>query len=154
VDESDRYRNQIPESADLTASIEAIRSQTRLLRSIIESIGDGLVVADRNGKFLIFNPIAERILGMGALDVPPAEWVAKYGVFQVDGVTPLAPEALPLSRALRGEESDQVELFIRNTNVPDGVYISVTGRPLYDADGAVNGGVIVFRDVTDRKRQA
>ena len=55
---------------------------------------------------------------------------------------------LPLARALRGEETDQVELFIRNEHVPDGVFISVTGRPLRDERNQVCGGVVVLRDIT------
>ena len=43
-------------------------------------------------------------------------------------------------------------MFIRNEKVPQGVYIEVAGRPLQDELGKQRGGVIVFRDVTERKR--
>jgi PAS domain S-box-containing protein len=33
-------------------------------------MGDGLVVADQNGKFLIWNPASEKIIGIGSLDIP------------------------------------------------------------------------------------
>ena len=39
-------------------------------------------------------------------------------------------------------------MFVRNPKVPDGVFISVSGRPLRDETGTQKGGVIVFRDVT------
>lgn len=132
--------------------IEQIRAQTKLLISIIESMGDGLIVADENGKFLVFNRVAERVLGLGPVQGSLDEWSDRYGVFHPDRVTPFPSSQLPLARAIRGEASDQVELFIKNPNVPDGVFISVTGRPLYDDTGATRGGVIVLRDISERKR--
>ena len=41
-------------------------------------------------------------------------------------------------------------MFIRNPRAPEGVFISVSGRPLQDDSGLAKGGVIVFRDVTER----
>src|SRR5205807_857981 len=35
---------------------------------------------------------------------------------------------------------------------PEGIFISVTGRPLRDHDGQNHGGVAVFRDVTEERR--
>ena len=58
---------------------------------------------------------------------------------------------MPLARAFRGEESNQVELLIRNPARPQGVIISVTGRPLRDETGRLTGGVVVLRDITDAK---
>ena len=132
--------------------IEKIGAQTKLLRSIIESMGDGLVVADEHGKFLIFNPEAERLLGLGPVADAPEKWSERYGVFHPDAQTPFPADQIPLTRAIRGEDCTNVELFVRNPNVPDGVYISVTGRPLRDDEGALRGGVVVIRDVTHRHR--
>ncbi|HBI44349.1 MAG TPA: two-component system response regulator, partial [Planctomycetales bacterium] len=41
---------------------------------------------------------------------------------------------------------------VRNPHVPGGVLVSITGRPLRDAQGLPRGGVIVLRDVTARMR--
>lgn len=136
-----------PSTPSLNSVIEKIRRQTMLLRSIIDSLGDGLIVADENGKFLIFNPEAERILGLGAIADSPEKWSERYGVFLPDGVTPFPAEQLPLMRAIRGEETNRVELVVRNPNVPVGVRIAVTGRPLRDEDGSLRGGVVVFREL-------
>ena len=45
-----------------------------MLQSVLDSMSEGLVVADENGKFIIWNPAAERIVGLGAADVPSGEW--------------------------------------------------------------------------------
>src|SRR4051794_15176212 len=124
---------------------------TELLSAILESLGDGVVVADENGKFIVFNDAAERLLGFGAVDVPPSEWAQRYGCFYPDMTTPYAAAELPLSRAIAGHTSEQVEIFVRNARRPDGRFISISGRPVRDAAGVVRGGVVVFHDITARK---
>jgi PAS domain S-box-containing protein len=126
--------------------------QKELLQLILESIADGVVVADSNGKFLLFNAAAEQVLGIGATDTTPDQWSDRYGSYLPDGVTLYPPNDLPLVRAMRGETVDAVELFIRNAKVPDGRLIRITGGPLKGADGALQGGVVVFHDITLQKR--
>ena len=114
-----------------------------------KSISDGIVVANAKGEFLYVNPAAEQIVGMGATDGPQEEWADRYGTFHPDRETPMATEELPLIRAIhRGESVDEEDVFIRNRNRPDGVYIRVSARPLLNDIGGIRGGVIVFRDVT------
>jgi len=131
---------------------EEISRQKDLLQLILGSIADGVVVADTNGKFLLFNAAAERFVGIGATDASPERWSEQYGSFLPDGVTLFPAEELPLVRAMRGESVDAVELFIRNLNVPEGRLLSITGRPLRGQDGALKGGVVVLHDITERKR--
>ena len=126
--------------------------QASILQSVLDSIGDGVVVADENGKFLLLNPAAERIAGIGSTDVTPDKWSEEYGAFLPDARTPFPTADLPLMRAIRGEVVDQVEVFMRNPKIPDGVYLSVTGGPLRDKMGALKGGVVIFRDISERVR--
>src|SRR5712675_359158 len=126
--------------------------QKDLFQLILSTVTDGVVVADTNGKFLLFNSAAERFLGVGAVNETPDKWSNEYGVFLPDGTTPYPPGELPLVRAMRGENVDAAELFIRNTNVPDGRLLSITGRPLRGDDAALKGGVVVLHDVTLQKR--
>ena len=135
---------------ELKKIVSQLEEQGNLMESIFNSISDGVVVADANGAFTIFNPSAERIIGMGATDTGPDEWSDNYGLFFPDRVTPFPSEELPLTLALKGETTDDVEMFVRNPEVPDGVFISVSGRPIRDEMGTDKGGVAVFRDVTHR----
>ena len=136
--------------AKLKKTIAELRRQTHAMETIFNSISDGVVVADENGQFTVFNPSAERMVGKGMTEEGPDQWTDRYGIFYSDRETPMPMEDLPLVRAIRGEASDEVEMFIRNPNVPEGIYISVSGRPLHDESGIAKGGVIVFRDVTGR----
>ncbi len=134
---------------DKRAAIQ-LKNQVQLTDTIFNSIGDGVIAADASGAFTIFNPSAERILGIGQIDTTPERWSENYGFFFPDRATPFPADELPLARALKGEASDGVEMFVRNAKVPDGIFISVSGRPLQDEAVTEKGGVIVFRDVTHR----
>ncbi len=133
-----------------TAEAIAI-SQRNVLQSILDNLGDGVAVTDAAGRFVQFNPAAERILGIGGVDSGPERWSDVYGLFESDMVTPVPSEQLPLTRALAGEESRDVELYVRNPSLPHGIFIRVTATPLIAADGSNQGGIAVFREVTPRK---
>ena len=142
-------------ATDITArkrAEEETKRQKELLQLILESIADGVVVADSNGKFLLFNTAAEQVLGIGATDTTPNQWSDRYGSYLPDAATLYPPNELPLVRAMRGESVDAVEVFIRNAKVPDGRLLSITGRPLRGEEGALQGGVVVFHDITLQKR--
>lgn len=123
-----------------------------LVDTILKNLADGVIVADREGSFHYFNPAAERILGLGLLNAGLEEWSSAYGCFLPDRSTPYPSEELPLARALRGERVNDVEIFIRNDRKPSGAWISVNGGPLYDESGEIAGGVVIFRDISRRRR--
>ena len=130
-----------------------LHERVQVLDAIIRSMGDGVVVSDADAKLTLFNPSAERILGIGMTDRPPDEWSELYGVFYPDGSTPVPADGLPLVRAVRGEVVENEEFFVRNPGVPDGVYISVNASPVRDASREVVGGVSVLRDVSQRRME-
>ena len=139
------------EEEELRNAKEAAEDASRVLDSILKNLADGVIVADEAGRFIHFNQVAERLLGIGATNVGMEQWSSRYGVFRPDRVTPYPANELPLARAMRGEEVADVETFIRNPQRPEGRWLSVNGRPLRDDDGNLRGGVVVFRDVTERK---
>ena len=138
------------EELEITRTTKALSKQTRAMEAVLNSLSDGVVVANMNGELTLFNRSAERIVGIGLTDTGPDQWQERYGIFYADGETPMPVDELPLTRAIRGEASDDVEMFIRNPQVPDGVFINVSGRPMQDGPADLRGGVIVIHDVTER----
>jgi len=132
----------------LARSEAAYRQQTKLLRSVLESMGDGVLVADDQGRMVLVNPAAEQMLGPGAAGTHSSQWVQRFGVYVPGTDNPYPTEKLPLARAVRGETAEGTELFIRNPQKPDGMYVSVNTRPLKDDSGNSKGGVAVVRDIT------
>lgn len=131
---------------------EALQDQTRLLRSVLDSVGDGVAVADASGKFLLYTREARRIIGLPEPTVPQAQWPEYFGFYQADGVTLFPAEALPMARALRGEECNEVEIQMLRPDLPEPRWCSVNSRPLRDESGRIVAGVIASRDITERKR--
>lgn len=136
----------------LAKSENALREQKQILQSVLESMADGVVVANTMGKFLLFNPAAEQILGTGMTDAPPDNWAERYGVYLADKQTLYPPEQLPLVKAICGETVDDAELWIRHPSIPEGAWIHANARPLRGPDGVLRGGVVVFRDVSQHKQ--
>ena len=130
----------------------ALREQTRIVNSILRSMGDGVVVTDEDGRFVLANPALESILGAPPGDVPPPEWPERYGFLQADTTTPLSPQTWPLSRPLRGDKVDWAEIYIRRPDDLRGRWVSVTTRPIKGDDGVLRGNVAVFHDITWLKR--
>jgi PAS domain S-box-containing protein len=130
---------------------EKIKEKEALQRTVFESMGEGLIVADKTGKFLLVNPKAKELIGAEITDTPVSDIAKTYGVFYPDGVTPLPSEKLALSNALRGIPVDNLEMMIRNNKIPEGRYVRATARPIYDFNGQVVAAVSVFNDITRRK---
>lgn len=138
------------QSAELLGSQQALEAQTLMLQSVLDSISEGLVAADETGKFILWNPAAARIVGLGAANIPPEQWTDHYGTFLPDTVTPFPPRQNPLLRAMRGE-SCTAEMYVRNAELETGVWIESSASPLKGKDGVLRGGVVAFRDITQRK---
>ncbi len=138
-------------TAQLSRSEDEFRQQSNLLQLLIDSIGEGIVAADEKGNFVLFNPAAKDIFGLGATDTLPEQWSAKYGLFLPDTVTPYPSNDIPLTRTIRGESIDNIEVFTRHAGKPNGAWVKINGRPIKDETGAIKGGVVVCRNVTQEK---
>jgi PAS domain S-box-containing protein len=134
----------------LRHSRQALETKTFMLQSVLDSMVEGLVAADEQGKFILWNPAAEKILGLGAANLAPGEWGAHYELFLPDTITPISPGDSPLERTLRGEAVN-TEIFLRDAGPDGGLWLETNGSPLIDKDGVMRGGVVAFRDISRRK---
>jgi PAS domain S-box-containing protein len=139
----------ILEREDCRLALERTHAQeSRMLEAVIESMSDGLLAVDTNGKFLVFNRPAQEMLGDWRGN-KLNEWLTNYRRFHLDGKTPIESEDLALPRALRGLETNDLNVIVRSPRRPDGFMVSVNGRPLRDDQGKVIAGITVVRDVSE-----
>lgn len=103
---------------------------------IIESMSDGVLVIDTQNRIVDINPAMESFLGH-----KPASFLGKS-----------AAEALEIwmdqSDALLSGQETRTELRIHNA---PSRYLDLRVTPLYDDYQHLNGRLMVFRDITDRK---
>jgi PAS domain S-box-containing protein len=156
-DVSDRHR-MTRELAALTATLEQRVAeqgrQTNILESILNGMSEGVIVCDQSAKLLLVNPAGLRLHPALRGREQPLDWGSvpqEFGLFLPDRLTPYPADELPLARVLRGEAVDGLEIFVRAPHVPDGVWTTVTGRPLQDGKGRLAGGVVVIRETTALK---
>ncbi len=135
----------------LEREIDEMRNQVDVRDIILNSMEEGIIATDQNGQRLVYNSGAVRIGGEREPTDKIDEWAALHGVYRLDKETLLPVDENPLVLAMRGQETDGIELFVRNEMRPEGSYISVTGRPLKDTSNRQGGGLVVFRDITSRK---
>jgi signal transduction histidine kinase/response regulator RpfG family c-di-GMP phosphodiesterase len=135
---------------DLTTERQRLQSKTHLLDSILDCMGEGIVASDQGGKMLVFNRRAQKILGKGAVSVPPDSWGEAYGLQLPDQKTPIPRDQLPHTRILNGENFVELDMFVKNAKVP-GTAVAVTATPLTGSTGAVVGSISVLRDVTQQR---
>ncbi len=135
-------------AADALARVDR---EHRLLDSIINSMNEGVIAADTDGRILLFSAAAKKMFPHNTPGSTLAAWRDQHQLLTPDGKTLYAPEDLPLTRALRGESVDNWEVLIRTPGASDQV-LRVSLRPLLGDANRLIGGLVVFTDITERKR--
>lgn len=129
----------------IVAAVEAIESQLRIqentremtllnqrLNGIFQTMSDGAVITDRNGRICQINPAAEAILG-NEIKGRSLERIFKHRSPFLDAVE-------------QGKNITDKEFMV------DAVHCLVTTRPLWDGRQTPNGAVIFFNPITKVKK--
>ncbi|MEI7555739.1 PAS domain S-box protein [Candidatus Chlorohelix sp.] len=130
---------------------EALQNEKDRLDITLRSIGDGVIVINREGKIELFNRAAENMTDWLQEEVL---WKPLDKVIQiVNSRTGEHLESLILQQLISGgniqQESEHYLLVARNGTTH---YISYQGAPLLDTDGNFLGTVLAFLDITDKKK--
>ena len=128
---------------------ELIR-QAALVRTIVDTMADGVSVVDARGTVVLRNPAAQTLVGDPRQDAEGKVDVDAYGLRHTAG-RPLQAEENPMALALTGTAVEKMDLVLRNTSVPGGRMLEVTARPLPETDPPLV--VVVFHDVTAERRE-
>jgi PAS domain S-box-containing protein len=136
---------------DAYQSVE-LRKQEDILRLVLDTISDGVLMVDAAGSVVLSNPAMEGLVGPVRIGAGPADWPHRNCALRPDGETLLPPEDLALARALRGETVEDAEEFLRPPGHDHGRWVSASAGPIRDETGTIRGAVVVLRDMTERKR--
>src|SRR5437773_509878 len=129
---------------------DALDEQRQWLQVTLSSIGDAVITTDGDGKITFLNPVAQSLTGWTqdeAVGVPLDE------VFKIVNEETRATVENPGIRALReglvfGLANHTLLIARNGTEIP----IDDSAAPIRNSNGEVAGVVLVFRDVTDRRK--
>ena len=151
-----RLTQLICSACDITEQMEtenALKQQTEILRLILDSMTEGVIVCDASGKTLLVNRSAERMLKLSE----PLTQLSQVRHAHADD-SALSADGFrhwhqhPLMRALNGETVSDYELSLYDRRRGLSMMLNHASAPLKDTDGQVIGAVDVFRDVTESHR--
>lgn len=134
----DRYADYVQERQDeLRASLRRQRRETEHLTAVLQSLPDGIVVQDNDGRVLLMNEPAKKLLGSHRVFRSSGLGDLTAAVTDVLGA-PLAPGIYMLGDPRRVELDDKM--------------ISAQAAAVLDLSNERVGTVIVLRDITNEVR--
>ena len=123
-----------------------------LLETIINNIPEAVIAIEPGGRIISMNRAAYAMLGQHVKDLCLEEWPEKLGFYLEDGRTYYPSEKMPLVRALKGESIHAEEMILRPNSDQNGIWISMSAKPLENENDQINGAIALFRDITFRKQ--
>ena len=129
---------------------EALQQQRDWLEVTLSSIGDAVIVTDTNAKITFINPVAEKLTGWTAHEALSRQIEE---VFNIINEQTRQPAKNPVGRVLEegivfGLTNHTVLISRDGREIP----LADSGAPISDKRGIMQGVVIVFRDITNKKR--
>ena len=138
-------------------SVERITAQEKLAYErnkyfqILISIGDGVMVVDRNGKVEMLNSVAEKLTGWSTSEASGRHYKEIFVLsHEQEGSTINDPIEDVFETGIIQELGNHAVLTSR-----DGTkyYLEDSAAPIKDEQNIIVGVVLVFRDITDKKKQ-
>lgn len=126
------------------------RDQRDWLQTILTSIGDAVITTDTAGRITFVNPIAATLTGWRHEE---AVGKAIDDVLRLVNEETQQPVQNPVAKVLLenrivGLANHTILISRDGTRHP----LDASGAPIRDAAGNIQGAVLVFRDITERKR--
>lgn len=135
---------------------EAVRVSEARLKTIIENLHEGLIVASIDGQALHWNRKALEMHGYTSQETAPTVWseaVALYDVFTLEDL-PVPVQQWPLPRLLREGRLDNYELKVRHRRHNWERILNFGGVVLAGSKKTEPLGLLTIRDVSEQRRAA
>lgn len=121
-----------------------LQNKTNELQAIFDSISDGITVYDHDGLIQHHNLISPQLYPKGILPGKSCR-----DIFHPE--TRFMPQDCPVERALRGEQVETSQVFVREGQKTQ--YVDITATPIKDALGEKNRALVFFRDISEKRLQ-
>lgn len=127
----------------------ALYAEKERLQVTLHAISDAVIATNASGELLYINPAAEMLTGwtLAAAIGQPYELAFRLSETGLD-----APARGLVARAMALGEPQRYPQLGLDRNDGGSVVVEAAVSPIRDADGEVQGAVLVFRDVTEQRR--
>jgi len=132
------------QSALVDSALSRARKQERILDAVLNAVEFGVVAFDRTGAPMLENTAYRKALVEVGLT---STTVVNPTIYQSDRLTPYSETDMPYSRAIAGEEYENVLYWVGSPGDMRSAY-SATSRSMLTPGGEIDGGVVVIRNVT------
>jgi len=152
LDDKGRLRRIVGVETDITEQKvyeEALFREKESAQITLQSIGDGVITTDENCRIEYLNPVAQELTGWKIDDAIGRTLDEVFRGFHEETCEPLEN---PLAQAMdrnRSIKSVRPSLLIRRDG--NEIYVESTASPIRDDRAKVNGGVLVFHDVSEAR---
>jgi|GEM_PF-624652 len=137
-------------SARVAAETELLESRN-YARAVTEFMGEGLLTLDTTGRVTYVNRAAEALAGWSAAELRGRRIEELIGPAEGDG--PPRPFAeTPIGASLAGERTVRVEDELFTTRSGESMPVAYTATP-FETDEHLRGCIVLFQDITARKRR-
>ncbi|TAN39523.1 MAG: hybrid sensor histidine kinase/response regulator [Nitrospirae bacterium] len=146
VDANRRLNLELEERRQTEVSLERLKDQYGML---LQAAGEGIIGEDLQGRITFVNPAAENMFGYSAGELIGQSGHKTWHHSKIDG-GPYPEDECPITGACRDGRTYKGtdEVFWKKDGSPFPVdYIATPIRE----GGAINGTVVIFRDITQRK---
>ncbi|PWT90194.1 MAG: hypothetical protein C5B54_07605 [Acidobacteria bacterium] len=120
--------------------------KAEILEQVLSAAGIGIVIYDRDLRYIFWNKTIEEFTG-----VPAVEVLGKSAVELFPHIREQNQEQL-LFRALHGESIPASDVHFSIPHTGKSGWVSVAFDPLFDESGQIFGVVGLFRNITERKQ--
>lgn len=132
----------------LAEALHEVRRERTRSDVVLDTVDVGLVLLDGQGRFERANRRQQAILEVAY----PTGHLGQAGqcgdLYAEDGLTPLETDELPCTRAARGEEFDDLRVWVGAPSGPRRA-LAVSARSVHDERGRPDGAALAYNDVTD-----
>jgi PAS domain S-box-containing protein len=125
----------------------ALRESSQLNKQIIASVHEGIVVYDRNFRYLLFNPYMEEVTGLSSDQVMGKRPWDVFPFLREIGIEDWLP------KALTGEMVNSPDIPYQLPRTGKCGWSSGQFGPLRNAAGEIIGIIGTVRDITERKQE-
>lgn len=131
-----------------TQAEQSLEMDRNFLTALLESLQEGIIACDVNGRISRYNTAAARMCHGQATSDSPDAWWEHLRLIDSQTDSRLEGNNWPLARVLREGQYDAHEITLIT---PDDAHrvVSISGRTIQGDDGRVLGGVISLHDITE-----